>query len=174
MPANTTLTRQGQGHDLLRTGLFIGLAGGLAEIAVIGLYAALTGGDAAMVARQVAAAIGLGATSATLGVVVHLGLAIALGFGLRAVMPVVLGHAARDGAVFAFMLASLAAVWAINFFVVLPMLSPGFVHLLPYVVTFASKLSFGIAAAATLCVLTPRGAAQSAQQPNRAGAFDLA
>jgi hypothetical protein len=45
---------------------------------------------------------------------------------------------------------SLAAVWAINYFVVLPVLSPGFVHLLPYAITLASKLAFGVAAAAAL------------------------
>lgn len=174
MPANSTLTRQGQGHDLLRTGLLIGLAGGLAEIAIIGLYSALTGGDAAMVARQVAEAIGLGGTSAVLGVAVHMGLAVALGVSLRAALPVVLGRDARDGAIFAFMLASLAAVWAINFFIVLPVVSPGFVHLLPYVVTFASKLSFGIAAAATLCVMMPHGAARKARPGGRVGALDLA
>jgi hypothetical protein len=44
-------------------------------------------------------------------------------------------------------MAALAAVWGINFLVALPRLNPDFVHLLPYGVTLASKLLFGVAAA---------------------------
>ena len=47
-----------------------------------------------------------------------------------------------------FMLVALAGVWAINFFVVLPIVSPGFVGIMPYAVSLASKLLFGAAAAA--------------------------
>jgi hypothetical protein len=52
------------------------------------------------------------------------------------------------------MTGSLAAVWAINFFIVLPVISPGFVHLLPYAITLASKLAFGVAAAAASQLLS--------------------
>ena len=48
------------------------------------------------------------------------------------------------------MLAALAGVWAINFFVVLPIVSPAFVHMVPYAVSLTSKLLFGVAAAAVL------------------------
>ena len=44
----------------------------------------------------------------------------------------------------------LAAVWAVNFLVVLPVLSPDFVTLLAYPVTLISKLMFGLAAARSL------------------------
>jgi hypothetical protein len=44
----------------------------------------------------------------------------------------------------------LACVWAINFFVVLPLISPAFVTLVPYPVSLVSKLLFGVAAAAVL------------------------
>lgn len=44
----------------------------------------------------------------------------------------------------------LAAIWKINFFIVLPLVSPEFVALLPHVVTFASKLLFAFAVAAVL------------------------
>jgi len=46
----------------------------------------------------------------------------------------------------AFMLAALAGVWAVNFFVVLPIVSPSFVHIVPYAVSLTSKLLFGVAA----------------------------
>ena len=57
-----------------------------------------------------------------------------------------------------FAFAALAAVWAINFFVILPVLSPAFVHLVPYSVSLMSKLLFGFAAAETLrrCALPQR------------------
>ena len=47
-----------------------------------------------------------------------------------------------------FMLAALAGVSAVNFFVVLPIVSPSFIHLLPYAVSLTSKFLFGAAAAA--------------------------
>jgi hypothetical protein len=46
-----------------------------------------------------------------------------------------------------FMLAALAGVWAVNFFMVLPIVSPAFVHIVPYAVSLTSKLLFGVAAA---------------------------
>ena len=142
-------------HDFLRTALLIGLVGGLAEIPVVWLYSALTGGDAAMVARHVASAVGLDGASATAGVAVHMGLAAALGIVLTAMVQGLAPLLDRDGAIWAFMMGGLAAVWAINYFIVLPIVSPDFVHLLPFAITLASKLAFGIAAAAALQVLRP-------------------
>jgi hypothetical protein len=170
MSSRRTLTRPGMGQGFLLTGLCIGLAGGLAEIVVVWLYAALTGGDAAMIARQVAAAIGLDGASAATGVAVHMALAAALGVGLNAAVQTVTGGSVQDRMVFPFMLGSLAIVWAINFFVVLPVVSPGFVHLLPYGVTLASKLAFGLAAAATLRALPSAVSLWPAQAPSYAGA----
>jgi hypothetical protein len=143
------LTRSAIRYDFLRTGLLAGLAGGLAEIVVVWLYSALTGADAAMVARHVAAAVGLAGAPAVAGIVVHMGLAVALGVALAAALQTVVDRPADDRATFCYMVGSLAVVWLINFFVVLPAISPGFVHLLPYAVTLTSKLAFGFAAAAT-------------------------
>ena len=162
MSNHSTLLKPASAHGLLRTGLLIGLAGGLAEIVVVSLYAAATGADAAIVARQVAAAIGLEGASAASGVLVHMGLAVALGLALSAVLQILNGRLVRDAAIFWFMTGSLALVWVINFFVVLPAVSPSFVHLLPYAVTLASKLAFGIAAAAALRLHVPVISAQAA------------
>ena len=41
--------------------------------------------------------------------------------------------------------AALVGIWAINDFVILPMVNANFVTLMPYTVTLASKLGFGIA-----------------------------
>lgn len=45
---------------------------------------------------------------------------------------------------------TLATVWTMNFFVVLPNLNPVFITLMPYPVTFASKMLFALAMAVTL------------------------
>jgi hypothetical protein len=153
MSIYSTLDRPEAGQSILSVGLLIGLAGGLAEILVVSLYSALTGGDAAMVARQVASAVGLDGASAAAGLAVHMGLALALGVVLSAMVQSL--TAWSDRAIWAFTMGSLAAVWAINFFIVLPAVSPGFVHLLPYAITLASKLAFGVAAAAALQLLRP-------------------
>lgn len=153
MSSYSNLTRAATGHGVLRTGLIIGLAGGLAEIAVIWLYSALTGGDSAMIARHVATAIGLDGASSAVGVAVHMGLAVALGIALSAGLQIFVDRPTHNGAVFSFMVGSLAVVWVINYFVVLPAVNPSFVHLLPYAITLASKLAFASAAAATLHML---------------------
>ena len=174
MSSPGTLTRPPMAQGFLPTGLCIGLAGGLAEIGVVWLYSALTGADAAAIARHVAATIGLNGGSAATGVAIHMGLAAALGVGLNAALRIVAGRSARDWIVFSFMLGSLAIVWAINFFIVLPAVSPGFVHLLPYAVTLTSKLAFGVAAAATLRVLSPAVREHSAYGRGHADVSGLA
>jgi hypothetical protein len=155
-----TLDRPESGQGVLSTGLLIGLAGGLAEIVVVWLYSALTGGDAAVVARHVASAVGLDGASAVAGVGVHMGLAMALGIALSAGWQILGGRRAHSGAIFCFTVGSLAIVWLINYFVVLPTVSPSFVHLLPYAITLASKLAFGLAAAAALQMLPYLGRQQ--------------
>ena len=152
-------------QSLLRHGIYVGFAGGLAEVAVVCSYTAMTGRDAAVVGRGIAAAVGLAGAPAWAGLAIHMGLAAALGAGLCAVFRA-MGGSRRPTQPLEFMLGSLAAVWAVNFFVVLPLLSPGFVHILPYSVTLASKLAFGLAAAGMM-----RRRATSGSPGGRAGSF---
>jgi hypothetical protein len=49
-----------------------------------------------------------------------------------------------EPAIFATSIAALVAIWAANFFVVLPVVNPDFVTLMPYTVTLISKIGFGI------------------------------
>jgi hypothetical protein len=138
--------------SIMRTGAFAGIAGGLAETAWVTLYAGMTGADPAELARGVTTAAGISSllpedSSVALGIGVHMALAATLG--------VILVFAWRDLAAkrphlsnpYPFMLAALAAVWTINFFVVLPIVSPAFVHIVPYAVSLTSKMLFGVAAA---------------------------
>ncbi len=140
-------------NDIVKRGILAGAAGGLAEIAWVSLYAIVTGGDAAILARGITTAAGmtavLPAASVTTGIVLHMMLAMALGVALAGLWQG-LAHTYGASSRYAVVLASLAAVWAINFFVALPAISPAFVHLVPYSVSLTSKLLFGLAAAETL------------------------
>jgi hypothetical protein len=125
----------------------------VAEIAWVTLYAGVTGGNAAFVARSVTTAAGLAALfpplSTALGVALHMTLAVILGIALAFAWRAFSQRATAINP-FPFMIATLAGIWAVNFFVVLPIVSPGFVHLMPYAVSLISKMLFGLAAAAVL------------------------
>jgi len=139
-------------------GALAGVAGGVAEIAWISTYAVLASGDAEFVARGVTDAVGLGAMTAfpaTAGIIIHMLLAgllgIALALALRAAVTMLSGSLA----IYAIVVVALAAIWGVNFFIVLPQLSPQFVQMVPYSVSLLSKLLFGIAAASVLQLRLP-------------------
>lgn len=136
----------------VRRGVVAGAAGGLAEVAWISAYAAATGVSAAPLARGVTTAAGVGAllpeNPVVLGVLTHMAIAIALGIALSFAWRGVAARVMRTP--YAFSLGALALVWAMNFFVILPVVSPDFVQLVPYPVSLASKLLFGLAAALVL------------------------
>lgn len=140
--------------ETLCTGVIAGAAGGLAEIAWVTLYAGMTGGDPTIVARSVTTAAGVSALlpayPASVGIGVHMLLATMLGVVLTFAWRTVSASRLVSGNPFPFMLAALAGVWAINFFLVLPLVSPEFVHVVPYVISLTSKSLFGVAAAAVV------------------------
>jgi hypothetical protein len=86
------------------------------------------------------------------GVGVHMALAasrgVAVAIALRSA-----AHDLRGIKLYGAVTAGLVAVWAVNFFVVLPVINPQFVDLVPYTVSFVSKVLFGVAAACTLQVV---------------------
>ncbi len=139
--------------ETVRFGVVAGAAGGVAEIAWVTLYADVTGDNAAVLARGVTTAAGLASLfpplSAALGVALHMTLAVGLGIALAFAWR---GFSHRFHAVspFPVALAALTGVWVINFFVVLPIVSPAFVHMMPYSVSPISKILFALAAAGVL------------------------
>ena len=141
--------------ETIRFGVIAGAAGGLAEMVWVALYAYATGGNATILARGVTTAAGVSAlfpaSPEGLGVAIHMTLAVMLGvalaFAWRAFSAMRGGAAASP---YPFMLAALTGVWAVNFFVVLPILSPAFIPMVPYAVSLLSKLFFGAAAAEIL------------------------
>lgn len=129
--------------------LLAGLCGGVAEMLWVALYSALAPAGGAEVARQVAASVFPAAANLSfapqLGVAVHLLLSLALGaaFGAAIWAPFAKDRGAAVAVTSA--VAALVTVWAVNFFIVLPVLNPAFVFLLPYEVTLTSKVLFGVA-----------------------------
>jgi hypothetical protein len=146
------LPRSSNRADIIRWGVFAGAAGGLAEVLWVSLYASVSGLDAAVVARGVTTAVGLQTlvphAPAAAGIAIHMALAVALGVALASVWQVLPANLRK--AHLAFGAAALTCVWAMNFFVVLPIVSPDFVHVVPYSVSLVSKLLFGLAAAHVL------------------------
>ncbi|OGI50541.1 MAG: hypothetical protein A3D32_04180 [Candidatus Muproteobacteria bacterium RIFCSPHIGHO2_02_FULL_60_13] len=139
---------------LWRLILLASLTGGMAEIVWVSLYAAFTSLTAATVAREVTAsllpAFAAGATGVWLGIVIHMLLAVALGYGFVYVLWNPFARPQGMVATLAAAVLTLAVVWSMNFFVVLPVLNLVFITLMPYPVTFASKMLFALAMAVTL------------------------
>lgn len=132
--------------------IIAGLAGGIIEMAWVWTYSLFSTANPQEVARQITYTFlpAAGMNAVLFGVVIHLVLSIVLAcaFAVALYGP----FARRYGAtgVFAAGLGTLATVWAVNFLVLLPALNPAFPTLMPYVVTFVSKLLFGAAMSAVL------------------------
>ena len=129
--------------------LAAGAAGGVAEVLWIAAAATVLGADGWAIARAVSTTVvpDLGASGLApwIGLLVHFLLSIALA--------AVLARALRylpAASIWLAAPAALAAVWAFNFLVLLPLINPAFVSLLPHPVTLISKLLFGAAMAAVL------------------------
>jgi hypothetical protein len=153
--------------QIARYGVLLGIAGGIAEVIWITFYGSLAGGEIADVARGISATVGailpgnpiIGAPALN-GIVIHMVLAVAIGVALIFAWRGLAAHRPAWINEFVFMLGALAVVWAFNFFVVLPLISPSFVDLVPYPVSLISKLLFGLAGAFVL-----RGAAYNRFAP---------
>ena len=133
-----------------------GLAGGFAEVAWVAVYAAVTGQSGWNVAREITVTVfgspvG-GAWAPWLGLATHFALALALAAGFAYTFRNLLriAEAGFDELIAASILV-LCAIWAMNFFVLLPRINPAFVALLPLPVTLASKMLFGIAMGGVFC-----------------------
>jgi len=131
--------------------LLAGLVGGAAEVLWVMLYSSVTDTSGAVVAQQVTASVWPAAAAWSLapmlGVAIHMALALALA---ALCAPPLLRIAARHAAPGVIMMTAimvLTLVWAVNFFLVLPVINPGFIALMPYGATLISKMLFGLAMA---------------------------
>lgn len=140
-----------EARSLRNTILLAGLAGGVAEILWVALYSVFAQASGGEIARQVAASLwppfASGVFAVPAGIAIHLALSLVLGGFFAAAIWLPFARQ-RGGAVTqACAVITLAGVWAVNFFIILPALNPAFVMLMPYGVTLFSKLLFGIAMA---------------------------
>jgi len=137
-----------------RTLALAGLAGGLAEVIWVALYCSVTPLSGTQVLRQITASFfpsWAGAEFApVLGLALHLALSVLVAYAFGLVVWRTFARRGGAATTLATSLVALSAIWSINFFVLLPIVNPEFVGLMPYAVTLASKLMFGIAMAATL------------------------
>ena len=138
--------------------LVAGLCGGIAEIAWIALYGATSGIGGWEIAREVTATVApplaYSAAAEATGLAIHLILAIGVAAAFVAALRV--APLMEFGTLLTVAAVALAAVWAVNFLLVLPEWNPRFVALLPLGVTLTSKLLFGLAMATALTVFRRR------------------
>jgi hypothetical protein len=136
---------------MLVIGAVAGLAGGAAEVGWIASYGVATGTPTEPLARGIVESVipelATASWSVGLGILIHMGLAATIGVGLAVIVRLALRSGEAGSFELGLVMLALAAVWGVNFFVVLPRLNPAFTHLLPYGVTLLSKLLFGLSAA---------------------------
>jgi hypothetical protein len=139
---------------VIKSGLLAGVAGGGAEILWIMAVAALTNLSAVNVSRRIGASFGIETISSTpgvlIGVTIHMALAVALGIAVAIGCHALASRWLRGAGVYLVVSAALIGVWAFNFLLLLPLINPAFVDLVPYPISFISKLIFGLAAAEIL------------------------
>ncbi len=139
----------------LLTGSVAGLIGGLVELGWVTLYADITSADPHQVAPGIVSAAGVrallpGRPPSLLSILVDFSFALVLGIVLTFAWRAIRTRRPDLTNPLPFALAALAVVWVINFYVVLPIVRPEFVHLVPYGISLTSSLLFGAAVAAVL------------------------
>jgi len=148
------LKRTDRRSQAVRAGIWAGLAGGAAEVLWVVLYSRITGGSAIDVATGITSTvlptIGSQPVAILLGLAIHFGLAVALGLAVAGLIRWGAPQFAGNATEMSLVVAILAAVWMVNFLVVLPIVNPAFVHIVPLPVSLVSKLLFGVAAAFAL------------------------
>ncbi len=131
-----------------RIAMLAGEAGGTVEIIWVLIYCLGSPLSASLVAEEVTRSFlpqMAGITAVMAGVLIHYVLAMLIsGVAAIAYLRILAGDIDRS-AIYASSITMLVAIWATNFFVVLPVLNPVFVTLMPYAVTLISKIGFGIA-----------------------------
>ena len=141
-------------NKLLGIAVLAGALGGLAEIGWLALYTAFAPISAAEVGREVAATVLSSAAAAPwapwAGVGIHLALSVFLGLAFVGGLWWLSGGRPGTRLVWTTAVPALVAVWAINFFLVLPALGSELSTLMPLGATLLSKALFGVAMAAVV------------------------
>ncbi len=134
--------------NVARTIVLAGIAGGTVEIIWVLLYCLGSPLQASLVAEEIARSFlpqMAGMTAIIVGLAIHYVLSLLIAGSAVIAYLRILAADIDVPATFATSVAALVAIWASNFFVVLPVVNPGFVTLMPLTVTLISKIGFGIA-----------------------------
>jgi hypothetical protein len=137
-----------------RATLVAGAAGGVAEMLWVAAYSSVTPIAGMDVAQEVTVSLVPDAVHLAFapiwGVGIHMLLSAALGLALAKLLFARIVPRYGIGMLVPATLAALAGIWAVNFFLVLPVLNASFVTLMPLAATLTSKLLFGAAMGWTL------------------------
>ena len=140
--------------DIIRRGVAAGVVGGAAEAVWISAVAVVSGISALDVARGISSSVGMANLSSSqeivVGIAIHMMLAAALGIAVALACHLLASDVMRARWLYLIVPAALVGVWVVNFTILLPLINPEFVNLVPYPISFISKLLFGIAAAGVL------------------------
>ena len=132
-----------------RAAIAAGAAGGVAEMLWVAAYSSATPVAGADVAREVAVSLIPDAVHVAMapvwGVGIHMLLSVALGLALAKLLLLHIVPRYGAGMLIPAAMTALVIVWAVNFFVILPVLNASFVTLMPLAATLTSKLLFGAA-----------------------------
>ena len=125
-----------------------GVAGGTVEVVWVMLFCLMSQLPSSLVAEEIARSFlpqiaGLSALAT--GLIIHYVLAVLVAGMVAMILLRLLRDRVDMRSVLALSTVALAAIWATNFFVILPVINADFVTLMPYTVTLVSNLGFGIA-----------------------------
>lgn len=129
--------------------ILAGLAGGFAEILWIGAISPMMAFDGAAVAREITASLVPGLRESTYSIFTGIGIHLVLSVLLAVIYfytinRLTINRFGLTGQLISGIL-TLVVIWAVNFFVVLPLLNPAFVELLAYGPSLISKILFAVA-----------------------------
>jgi len=125
-----------------------GIAGGTVEVVWVMLFCLAMPLQSSLVAEGIAQSFlpqMTGLSALTAGLVIHFVLSLLVASMVAMVLLRLLGERVDTRSAIAVSTTALAVIWAVNFFVILPVVNADFVTLMPYAVTLVSKLGFGVA-----------------------------
>jgi hypothetical protein len=125
-----------------------GIAGGTVEVMWVALFCVFSPLQSWLVAEEIARSFSpqiMGTPAVAAGLIIHFALAVLVAWVFAMTLLRWLGDRIDKLSVIGVSVTALAAIWAINFFAILPLVNVEFVMLMPYAVTLASKLGFGVA-----------------------------
>jgi len=140
---------------VLAAGAAAGLAGGLAEVVFMGGYSSVAGINPAEILRLITftffdSSVAFGPEGLRAGLLIHFTLSLFIGISFSLFARLALKGPFSQAKALAWSSVVLTAIWAFNFFVLLPVYNAPFVQFVGASPAFFSKLSFGVVMA--LCV----------------------